>query len=405
MENLFGPIYSKRVMMILQLLVSEVKSIQLNWRYIFFFSPTDMITSSQEEQTNIEPVIIVEIPVEQTTTQQPSKETLTDLESEINLQNSETNIKVKKAIVDHQDNPTENLLGLGESSDNLKGVLSRTQNEVEDSNHQSNLQLSPIVQLTTTEEPQTKVTIGVENQPNIEIHQRKESVVIQAKDENEIINMVDNNIETKTEKLKEVPTTEEFKSMELLTEKPSAILTKINPVPENLQSIEPKSNIQRKEKLQSFGDIISNTLLAIYESQPKKKENIENKEIKEIVPKNEIVAAVNPNENLSSELNYKAKSTKRSISDEFNRNGQMIKNFGPTAVPKKRNLLEKLENETSAERQERWNKSLQHMMTAVSVMGKIDNFISSRIKSGVQMVARMYDAQDDQIRQRRNSFF
>lgn len=229
--------------------------------------------------------------------------------------------------------------------------------------------------------------------------------VVNSIDENEIINLINNDIEAENEKLKEVSTTEEFKSMELITDKPSIKLTKIYPAPEILQNIEPKSNIQRNEKIHSFSDIISNTLLAIYESQPKK-------EIKETVPApdEEVVGAVNPkslNDNLSSEPNYKAKSTKRSISDELNRKQQMMKNFGPTPpAPKKRNLLEKLENETSAERQERWNKSLQHMMTAVSVMGQIDKFISGRIKSGVKMVAKMYDVDDDdQIRSRRNSFF
>lgn len=357
-----------------------------------------MINSSPDP-TSIEP-IIEEIPMEQTTKKESqnetTKETLTHLESERNLQNSEPNNKVKKWIVDHQEIPNDNLLEQKESSDNIKGVLSRTQNEID--------HLSPLIRLITTKEPQPEVVeIFVENlqqihqmsqEPNLVI--QKESIV-DARNENEIINLVNNDIEAETEKLKEVPTTEEFKSMELITE-PSVKLSEINPA----QNIEPKSNIQRKEKIHSFSDIISNTLLAIYESQPK------TKEIKETAAEEEIVGAVNPiisSDNLSSEPNYKAKSTKRSISDELNRNQQMMQNFGPTPGAKKRNLLEKLENETSAERQERWNKSLQHMMTAVSVMGQIDKFISGRIKSGVKMVARMYDDDDDQIRSRRNSFF
>lgn len=361
-----------------------------------------MINSSPDP-TSIEPIITDTI-TEQTTKKESldkiTKETLTDLEDDISPQNSEPNFKVKKWIVDQQEMATDNLLDLGESSDKIKGVLSRTQNEIEQPS---------IIHLTTTEEPKPEVIeVSVENLQQIHepiLGVQKETVINSIKDENEIINLVNNDIESETERIQEIPTTEEFKSMELLSDDKqlSVKFTKINPAPEILQNIEPKSNIQRKEKIHSFSDIISNTLLAIYESQPKTKENIET------AAEEEIVGSVNhksSSDNLSSELNYKAKSTKRSISDELNRNQQMLKNFGPTPkTPKKRKLLEKLENETSAERQERWNKSLQHMMTAVSVMGQIDKFISGRIKSGVKMVARMYDDDDDQIRSRRNSFF
>lgn len=352
-----------------------------------------MINSSPDP-TSIEP-IITDKPMEQSTQKESidkiTKETLTDLEGDRSLQNSEPNNKVKKWIVDQQEIPNDNLLELGESSDKIKGVLSRTQNEIEQ---------PLIIHLTTTEDPKLEVIeVGVENDPNLGV--QKEFLINTIKEENIIINLVNNDIESETEKFLEVPTTEEFRSMELITDdKASRKLTKIHPAPEILQNVESKSNIQRMEKINSFSDIISNTLLAIYESQPKTKENIET------AGQEEIVGAVNPSDNLSSELNYKAKSTKRSISDELNRNQQMLKNFGPTPpAPKKRKLLEKLENETSAERQERWNKSLQHMMTAVSVMGQIDKFISGRIRSGVKMVARMYDDEDDQIRSRRNSFF
>lgn len=360
-----------------------------------------MIHSSQEDPTSIEPSAVSRTPTEKTTTEpanEISKETLNNIENEENLQNHEPNIKVKKWIVDHQEEaPTDNLLEFGESSDDVKGLLSRTQNEPE-------IYASQLL-LTTTEEAHPEIVEIIENNLQ-QIHQNSQdepNVEIEQKSINEIgiVNFVNNDIEAKSE----IPTTEEFKSMELMTDKPSVKLIEIVPTPAPLQNIVPKSNIQRKEKIHSFSDIISNTLLAIYESQPKipPKEDIE---IKETVPEDEIVGAANPN-NLSSEPNYKAKSTKRSISDELNRNDQMMKNFGPTRQPgtKKRTLLEKLENETSAERQERWNKSLQHMMTAVSVMGQIDKFISGRIKSGVKMVAKMYDDEDDQIRSRRNSFF
>lgn len=300
--------------------------------------------------------------MEQTTQKEsPNKtteETLTHLESEKCLQNSEPNIKVKKCIVDHKEIVSDNLLAIGDPQivENLQQIRQ------------------------------------ISNEPNHGIQKKS----IDAKNGNGIINLVNNEIDAET--------TDDFRSMELITNKPTVYLSNSDP---EILHIDPNSNIQRKEKIHSFSDIISNTLLAIYESQPKPKED---KATKETAAEEEIVGAANPtisSDNLSSEPNYKAKINKRSISDELNRNQQMMKNFGPAQqqpAPKSRTFLEKLQSETSDERQDRLSKSLQHMMTAVSVLGQIDKFLITRFKSGVKMAARMYDNEDDQIRSRRNSF-
>lgn len=73
-------------------------------------------------------------------------------------------------------------------------------------------------------------------------------------------------------------------------------------------------------------------------------------------------------------------------------------------APRRMTLKERLENETSVERAERVNRALQKMMQFASIVGQVDSYITGRIRTSVKKLARMYDEDEREARNRRSSF-
>lgn len=119
-----------------------------------------------------------------------------------------------------------------------------------------------------------------------------------------------------------------------------------------------------------------------------------------------------PFSSLKEKLNFGSKSA-----DKFNFGSQTPErfNFGsqPPEKLKKPHWLEKLENETSEEREHRLEHDLQKMIKFVGILSKVDGFFMDRTKSAVRKLNLLLDDDDgeshhrqhDRRRKRRNHFY
>lgn len=72
-------------------------------------------------------------------------------------------------------------------------------------------------------------------------------------------------------------------------------------------------------------------------------------------------------------------------------------NFKPS------NIIEDLNAETSAERAERISKAVEKFMNVVTVAGHVDNYLTSRFRSGVRKFGKLFESQEeDDTKRRRN---
>lgn len=68
------------------------------------------------------------------------------------------------------------------------------------------------------------------------------------------------------------------------------------------------------------------------------------------------------------------------------------------SLSKASNLIDKYENETSAERTERINKGLKKVMQLVGIMGQIDNYFTDKTRHAIKKLALLCDYDENQRR-------
>lgn len=118
----------------------------------------------------------------------------------------------------------------------------------------------------------------------------------------------------------------------------------------------------------------------------------------DFTPKLSLLEIETTNPPPQSDSKAKSKNTKRAIGDE----GQFSNIVRPSPIRSK-NFSDYFKNETSAERADRVNKSLQRLMHFVTVVGHVDSYLTKRFRSGFKNVARMFDSHEDTRRRRSNN--
>lgn len=90
-----------------------------------------------------------------------------------------------------------------------------------------------------------------------------------------------------------------------------------------------------------------------------------------------------------------SKNVKRQIGNDIMRPDTMNKPM----------FMNNLENETSSEKRERIQKTLQRMMHFVTIVGHVDSYLTKRFRSGVRTFARLCESGEDmRLRHRRSKF-